>query len=116
VDRFGDNGMISVVIFDRAGEIWSCDTWLMSCRVLGRRVEEAALAAVAKAAIAGGATRLVGRYVPSAKNRMVADHFERLGFVRTAETADGSTEWALDLGGWVAPELPMRITGDPEPA
>jgi FkbH-like protein len=52
-DRFGDNGMISVIIFDIAPDVWSCDTWLMSCRVLGRRMEEAVLAYVAKAAPAG---------------------------------------------------------------
>ena len=34
VDRFGDNGMISVAIFDKGAEEWRCDTWLMSCRVL----------------------------------------------------------------------------------
>lgn len=108
-DRFGDNGMISVVIFDRGEEAWVCDTWLMSCRVIGRRVEEAALGVVAQAARTAGAKRLLGSYVPSAKNRMVADHFARLGFTRLSGEADGASEWELVLDGWEAPELPMEL-------
>jgi FkbH-like protein len=108
-DRFGDNGMISVVVFERAGEAWRCETWLMSCRVLGRRVEEAVLAHVAAAARAAGATRLVGAYIPSPKNAMVRDHFGKLGFTKTAEHADGSSDWSLDLARYVAPTLPMIL-------
>ena len=108
-DRFGDNGMISVVIFDRARDAWTADTWLMSCRVLGRRVEEAVLAHVAAAARAAGARRLIGQYLPSPKNAMVAGHYGKLGFTRTAEHADGSSDWSLDLDSYAAPELPMRI-------
>jgi FkbH-like protein len=107
VDRFGDNGMISVVIVDRG--TWEIDTWLMSCRVLGRRMEEAVLAQIAGAAQRGGATALTGRYIPSVKNKMVADHYARLGFVHTGGEAGGETTWRLDLADYVAPDLPMRI-------
>ena len=106
-DRFGDNGMISVVIVD--GDTWEIDTWLMSCRVLGRRMEEAVLDQIVRAARAGGATALTGRYIPSAKNRMVADHYPKLGFAAAGETPDGATVWRLDLAAYVAPDLPMRI-------
>lgn len=105
-DRFGDNGMISVVIVDRA--TWAIDTWLMSCRVLGRRMEEAVLDQIVTAARAHGAVGLTGRYIPSAKNKMVAGHYARLGFVPVADTG-GETEWRLDLDTYVAPDLPMRI-------
>ncbi|MDF0490911.1 HAD-IIIC family phosphatase [Sphingomonas sp. H39-1-10] len=108
-DRFGDNGMISVLIFARGAEEWRCETWLMSCRVLGRRVEEAVLAHVATAARAAGAARLAGEYIPTAKNAMVRDHFAKLGFAKTAERADGRTEWTLDLATYVAPALPMKL-------
>ncbi len=108
-DRFGDNGMISVVIFRKAGPEWHCDTWLMSCRVLKRRVEEAVLAHVVAAARAAGATALTGNYIPSAKNAMVADHFARLGFALQGGGAGGQTDWRLDLAHWQAPVLPMRI-------
>jgi FkbH-like protein len=109
VDRFGDNGMISVVIFDRAAEAWHCDTWLMSCRVLGRRVEEAVLAHVAEAAKAAGARQLTGEYIPTPKNVLVEKHFEKLGFTHAADREGGGTLWALDLSEYSLPDLPMQI-------
>ena len=109
LDRFGDNGIISILIADKAQETWTIGTWLMSCRVLGRRVEEAALAHLAAAAASEGAKSLIGRYIPSAKNRMVADHYQKLGFTLIETATDGKTEWRLDLGDYRAPELPMRI-------
>lgn len=108
-DRFGDNGLISVVVFNRGASAWECDTWLMSCRVLGRRVEEAALAEVAAAAKASGATALIGRYVPSAKNKMVKGHFEKLGFAPLDAAPDGSTSWSLALDAYVPPALPIDV-------
>lgn len=109
-DKFGDNGMISVVIFDKGSDIWSCDTWLMSCRVLGRRVEEAVLDIVAKAAIAAGAKSLSGTYLPTPKNALVERHFEKLGFAKTADAADGATHWELPLNRYESPNLPMVIS------
>lgn len=109
VDRFGDNGMISVVIFEKHADAWHCDTWLMSCRVLGRRVEEAVLAYFAQAARQAGATRLTGDYIPTAKNVLVEKHFEKLGFTQTAERADGGTSWELDVPTYVAPQLPLEL-------
>lgn len=116
VDRFGDNGMISVVIFDRGASIWHCDTWLMSCRVLGRRVEEAVLAHVAQAARAAGASHLTGEYIPTPKNVLVERHFEKLGFAFTGERAGGGTLWGLDLAAYTAPVLPMQIDAKAQPA
>ena len=104
VDAFGDNGMISVAIARKAPAAWEIDTWLMSCRVLGRRVEEAVLAALAEAARAEGAEALLGRYIASGRNGMVEDHYARLGF-----TAAGKDLWRLELAGWMAPDLPMRV-------
>jgi FkbH-like protein len=112
-DRFGDNGMISVVIFDKDRDAWSCDTWLMSCRVLGRRVEELVLATVAEAARSAGAKRLKGTYIPTKKNALVIEHFAKLGFTKTGDLPDGTTTWELDLADYVVPELPMQVvTGD----
>nr|WP_295664386.1 HAD-IIIC family phosphatase [Polymorphobacter sp.] len=106
-DRFGDNGMISVIVVDRA--TWEIDTWLMSCRVLGRRMEEAVLAQIAGAARSAGATALTGRYIPSVKNKMVAQHYAKLGFELIEQGDSGETVWRLDLGSYVAPDLPMHI-------
>lgn len=110
-DKFGDNGMISVVVFrDMEGEkAWLCDTWLMSCRVLKRRIEEAVLAHVAVTARARGVDRLYGDYIPSVKNAMVKDHFENLGFTQHGPLEGGGTRWVLELEGYVAPDLPMTL-------
>ena len=114
VDKFGDNGMISVVIFRKGGAEgagdWICDTWLMSCRVLKRRVEEAVLAVVAEAAREAGASRLIGDYLPSPKNAMVEGHFGTLGFTEAGPVGDGGTRWVLDLADYAAPDLPMTLS------
>ena len=80
-DRFGDNGIISVVAVARDSQDDArIDLWLMSCRVLGRKVEEAILADVIRRARALGAHRLVGEYCPTAKNALVRELYPRLGF------------------------------------
>lgn len=107
-DKFGDNGMISVLVFDKGPEAWTNSLWLMSCRVLGRQVEEAVLAHVAAAAKAAGVSKLVGTYLPSPKNQMVADLYGRLGFALVESGPDGATIWELPLDSYRAPELPMK--------
>jgi FkbH-like protein len=108
-DRFGDNGMISVVIFDIHPGEWSCDTWLMSCRVLGRHVEDMVLSIVVHAARRAGATILKGTYIPTKKNGMVADHFAKLGFTKTSHLSDGTTTWTMVLESYNCPPLPMQV-------
>lgn len=98
VDRFGDNGLICVAILratDDAAAL-TIDSWLMSCRVLGRQVEEAVLNVIAERARQFGARRLVGIYRPTSKNSMVERHYDKLGFTRIAESED-ETRSALDL-------------------
>ncbi len=101
LDRFGDNGIIAIVI-GRVSEPGTVviDTWLMSCRVLGRGVERTTLNLVAAQALALGATRLVGEYVPTKKNGMVRDHYAKLGFAPLAAAPDGSSSAVLELGGF----------------
>lgn len=113
-DRFGDNGMISVVIIEKGESDWRCDTWLMSCRVLGRRVEEAALSNVVAAAEKEGAMRLIGDWLPTPKNGLVEKHFAHLGFEFVDDLPDGGTRWALDIASYKAPELPMALAGAAE--
>jgi len=110
-DRFGDSGMICVIIFRKDGQRWVNDTWLMSCRVLGRRVEEAVLAEVVRAARAEGVAQLVGEFIPSAKNRMVEKHYQKLGFT-LLEDKGGQTIWGLDVEAYVTPDLPITIVRD----
>ena len=111
-DRFGDNGIISIVIVDMKGREWEIDTWLMSCRVLGRRVENAVLKTIAGYARLHGATALTGSYIPSAKNQMVKDHYEKLSFTLTEKSESGVSRWRLDLSQYDDPVLPMHIEAD----
>ncbi|HWD57463.1 MAG TPA: HAD-IIIC family phosphatase [Stellaceae bacterium] len=105
IDRFGDNGIIAIVIgrldadSDRGADL-VIDTWLMSCRVLGRQVEPTTLNLVAALGAGLGARRLVGEYIPTAKNGMVKNHYTKLGFTPCGEGPDGATGHVLDLAGF----------------
>jgi FkbH-like protein len=108
-DRFGDNGVIAIVIgkLDAERKL-VIDTWLMSCRVLGRQVEAATLNVVAKRAGAMGATALLGSFRPTPKNEMVRDHYLKLGFDQL-EQQGGETRWVLPLDRFRAAPISMTI-------
>lgn len=101
LDRFGDNGVIAIVIgrLREDGDL-VIDTWLMSCRVLGRQVEPTTLNLIAQEAKKLGARRLVGQYVPTTKNGMVRDHYAKLGFAVMEADAAGGSRSLLDLAGF----------------
>jgi FkbH-like protein len=108
-DTIGDNGMISVVICRLTEpETWTIDTWLMSCRVLGRGVEEMVLREIAWHAQRAGLRRLIGQYRPTDRNIMVREHYAKLGFTRLAETEDGATDWEIHLPV-ATPPAPMNV-------
>ncbi len=107
-DIFGDNGMISAVICRQTGQCWEVDTWIMSCRVLGRRVEETILQYLVEEARSRGITEITGRYIPTAKNGLVRDHFSRLGFVQTG-SQDGETTWQLAISSYGEKSLPLKV-------
>jgi FkbH-like protein len=109
-DIFGDNGMISVVICrpGTAGE-WQIDTWLMSCRVLGRKVEHMVLREILKHAKTAGIRNLVGTYHPTDRNKLVVDHYAKLGFAKTAEEESGLTRWQLIVDGAEPASAPMTV-------
>ena len=103
-DTFGDNGLISVVLARPDAAIANdellIDSWLTSCRVLGRQVEEAVLDVLADAAKAAGYRALIGEYRPTDRNSMVAEHFPRLGFVQLPSPANAASEatfWRYEL-------------------
>jgi FkbH-like protein len=98
VDRFGDNGIIAIVIGRLAEkEDVLLDTWLMSCRVLGRQVEPTTLNLAAALAKDLGARRLIGEYIPTAKNGMVKDHYAKLGFSPIDGDTGEAARYGLDL-------------------
>jgi FkbH-like protein len=96
-DRFGDNGLISVILAKQEGEALAIDTWLMSCRVLKRGVEALALNNLVAEARARGLKRVTGEYIPTAKNVLVKNHYAGLGFTETSSDEDGRTTWSLEV-------------------
>jgi FkbH-like protein len=78
-DRFGEHGLISLVILEKQADALFIDTWIMSCRVLRRGVEDALFNAVAGIAKECGAKKLIGEYLPTAKNRMVEGFYAGYG-------------------------------------
>ena len=105
LDRFGDNGLVSVMILrrdERRADTLLVDTWVMSCRVFGRQLEHEAMNIAIEVARANGAEFLQGDYVPTPKNAVVQDLYGRLGFapVHDAVTATGVTRWSLRLSDY----------------
>ena len=107
-DRFSDSGLISIFVLKNDShcgrKAWEIDTWVMSCRVLGRMVEEVLIDQLARRAFDNGVGVIVGRYLPTAKNGMVAQLYPRLGFSPVSDEADehsgtpeGASVWVLDV-------------------
>lgn len=91
-DKFGDNGLICVIILKHKNEsTLFIDTWFMSCRVLKRGMENFVLNTISNFAKEKGYTYLEGEYIPTAKNEMVKDHYLNLGFEQD------DTAWKLDV-------------------
>ena len=98
-DRFGDNGVVSVVFGHKAADAFHIDLWLMSCRVLKRDMEYAMLDELVSRCRSENIGTLKGYYYPTKKNKMVSDFFERMGFVKVSEDNEGNTVWDLDISG-----------------
>jgi len=96
-DRFGDNGIVGVMMARADADGLDIDTFLLSCRVIGRAVESAMLAHLCDAAQARGLTKLYGKVIPTDKNVPSRDLFDKHGFSKQSEDVHGITSWALDL-------------------
>lgn len=108
-DRFGDHGLISIVIGKKAGDTMEIDTWLMSCRVLKRQVEDEVLNELARLARARACSRLEGVYLPTPKNEMVRDFYSQMGFSLRAENGQ-SREFELNLNTFQTIPTKIKIT------
>jgi FkbH-like protein len=108
LDKFGDNGIVAIVICLPHGADWVIDTWLMSCRVLNRKLEETTLNCIMAAAKSAGVRSVIGLYLPTERNDMVREHYPKLGFERFGD-AEGGTRWRLDVGSYAAPCVPIEI-------
>lgn len=96
MDKFGDNGVVSVVIGKIRGENRDelhLELWLMSCRVLKRNMEYAMMDELVRRAKEAGIKKLIGYYYPTAKNNMVKAFYSLLGFTKTGEDEAGNTTW-----------------------
>ena len=116
-DRFGDNGIVGLLIVEAGPEEWGIDTFLMSCRVIGRTVEAAMLSWLAGQARAAGANRLVGEFIPTKKNARAADTFAGHGFAPAGEAGTATRGvFALDDGTIQFPEWIELLDAEALPA
>jgi FkbH-like protein len=108
-DKFGDNGLIGVIILQKQGkDTLFVDTWFMSCRVLNRGMEDFMLNTIVDAAKRAGFKHLIGEYLPTPKNQMVAKHYDRLGF--TPIKRETVQQYILDVAGYQPRECYIHST------
>ena len=111
-DRFGDNGLITVILGHAVGDALEIDTWLMSCRVLKRNVEKLVLNLICAEGQKRGLRIVRGRYVPTAKNMLVKEHYTDLGFnLVDGPDAQGVCVYELELAGYKPLETCMDVKG-----
>lgn len=108
-DRFGDSGLVGVCVTRYCGEMGTIDTLLLSCRVLGRGIEDAFLDQILRLLKAHGCSCAVGEFIPSKKNAQVGDFYQNRGFQGTSQ-ADGIERFVLDLGRFRG-EVPGQFAG-----
>jgi len=106
-DRFGDNGLVGVAIMHTQDAICEIDTFLLSCRVIGRTVETAFLSFLAHRAQAQGARQVQGWFLPTGKNAPARDFYSSHGFTVVKRNGE-ATLWRLDLSHEV-PQCPQWV-------
>lgn len=120
MDKFGDNGIVSLVIGSMAMAMTEeeegkkpqptgekallMDLWLMSCRVLKRDMEYAMMDALVQACVEHGISEIYGYYYPTAKNGMVRDFYGRMGFTKIHEEQGGNTVWKFRIPATYQPQ------------
>jgi FkbH-like protein len=96
-DKYGDYGLISLIILKKQADALFVDTWIMSCRVLKRGMEKFVLNRIVDLARKNGFSKIVGEYLPTVKNSMVKDHYRDLGFTKI----EGDTSlWSLNVNSF----------------
>jgi FkbH-like protein len=109
-DKFGDNGMISVLICHINEDSLVIDTWLMSCRVLNRLVEVAILNELVSRAKFLNIKKIIGTYIPTGRNGLVANHYDKLGFVciEVENKKENASTYELSISDFVANKVPIK--------
>ena len=108
VDKFGDNGIVTVVAGQQQGSALHMRLWLMSCRVLKRGMEDAMMDTLMRHADARGIKKVVGYSYPTVKNAMVREFYAQFGFSKTQESEQGTT-WELNVADYVPRNPHMKI-------
>ncbi|MFI6480453.1 HAD-IIIC family phosphatase [Nonomuraea sp. NPDC050663] len=120
-DRFGDEGVVGAAWMRCEAHEWRVLNLVLSCRVLGRGVELAITDWLFDRAAQAGATRVTASFVPSAKNTVAADTWERAGMTPVSEQEDGTRTFAVDLAGrppvtpaWIVVTSPLPASDEQE--
>ncbi len=107
-DQFGDNGIISALVAKQEGASWRISNWVMSCRVLGRRVEDGMLRFLAQEVKRRNGSLLVADFIPTNRNGVVSDLYSRLGFTCISKAENGGETWHLEIAQASTDELPFE--------
>lgn len=84
-DKFGNNGITGIAIIRQASGLWEIDTFLLSCKIIGRTVKQSLLSRIHRDATNEGVKKLIGHYIPTQKNIIVKDFYHQNGFKRSGE-------------------------------
>lgn len=109
VDKFADNGIVTVVAGEQIGKELYIRLWLMSCRVLKRGMEDAMMNVLVDEAKKRGIEKIIGYYYPTAKNGMVKDFYGCMQFEKKDETDGGNSVWDVDVNEYRDLDLHMRV-------
>lgn len=109
VDKFADNGLVTIVIGQIHDKELHLILWLMSCRVLKRGLEDAMMNTVIGEAKKRGVITVIGHYYPTAKNAMVRNFYESMGFAKVVEDNKGNTDWELCVSDYTTRILHMEV-------
>ena len=108
-DKFGSNGIVSVLIGETIGKELHIRIWVMSCRVLKRDLEMAILDRLIEEARSAGIEKLIGYYFPTAKNDIVSELYKLLGFSKVSEDENYNTAWEYAVNGHVNKNRVIKI-------
>ena len=96
-DCFGDYGIVAVIIVDMTGDVPEIEEFAMSCRIMGKNVEHGLIGHVEQDIHRIGFEQLRGSYIPTAKNKPVANLYEKLGYKVIKETSEGLKKYEIQL-------------------
>jgi FkbH-like protein len=99
-DKFGDNGIVSVVLGKQEQDVLHIQLWLMSCRVLKRDMEFAMLDTLVQGCQERHIKTILGYYYKTGKNAMVKDLYKTFGFTKKQENENGDSVWELEVAGY----------------